>query len=169
MIILDIDQDFFFHPVVSGRLGQATPAPDQRMVEGFDGICNLINRTVTPNVEILRFDTHDGVGDLILNGNLKDITLYHLDAHSDTGPGSMNECNWISHVSDRCKNIYWIVNSRQYGEDRETDDKIFSIDTVPRIDQDIGLICWTQSPNWCPQGVRLFDLFLSYMNQKRAQ
>lgn len=165
MIILDIDQDFFFHPVVSGSLGQVMPILGQKMVEGFDGIYNLIKDRVTSRTEILRFDTHDGVGGLILNNGFKDITLYHLDAHEDVGSGSMNECNWMSHVSGRCKNVYWIVNSKQYGDDRESNDKIFSTNTVPRIDQDIDLICWTQSLNWCPQEIQLFDLFLNYIKR----
>lgn len=171
MIILDIDQDFFFHPVVNGSAEEAKEQMKsyygQSMVEGFDEIIDKFIKYISPNTESLKFDCHDGVGELIVQRNLNDITLYHLDAHIDVGPlgDGMNAGNWISHIEDRCKEIYWVVNKKQF-ETTIVSGDIYNAGNVPLPDQKIDLITWTFSPEWCPQRRDISAIFWKQLREK---
>lgn len=157
MNILDIDQDFFFSPVISGYLNNITKT-NQTMVENFDRLISKIVLNIDDNTEFFCFDTHDRVGELILAKNFKNITLYHLDAHQDKDikHGKMNECNWISYIEDRCDHIYWIINDKQI-ESKKT----FSLKFIEF--NHIDVITWTKSPLWCPQHIDLFSMFLNQL------
>lgn len=155
MTILDIDQDFFFFPVISGSLDNIKKI-NQIMVENFDNLIIKILPYIKDNTEFFCFDTHEKVGELILQKNLKNINLYHLDAHEDRDLKSniLNECNWISHIEDRCNNIFWIVNDKQKREENNLNLKEMN------INDNIDIITWTKSSKWCPQKINLFEIFL---------
>lgn len=171
MIILDIDKDFFYSPIHSGTVIDGYPeneAPHQEQATGVGSVIYKFSKFIGPNTRMNRFTHHDQVGDFIERNDFKDITLYHLDAHSDIDStwkegDPMGIWNWISCTKDRYDQVYWVLGESDIKStvpenllDPKTD--TYSLKNVPDPISMIDFIVWTDSPGWCPQDSELFEV-----------
>lgn len=173
MTILDIDQDYFFQPIISGSIEEMTAEKvasyRQRQVAGLATITDKFRSAIAVDTPILLFRDHDSVGKLIRETNSTNVILYHLDAHSDIGSDptadelDMNISNWVSATHQHYSQVYWVLpDSVVLSTQRITEEYIpfqtMGISEVPSPER-IDLITWTLSPEWCPQDRDLFKIF----------
>ena len=175
-IILDIDQDFFFEPILSSTIidgfPTTTPQP-QYQSQGIGSVWGKFIPYINSNTEIKHFHHHDEVGLHIKENNLKGVILYHLDAHHDmdftaTPNTPLTISNWVSCTKSSYTQVYWVLGDKAaLGTELLTSvdppAETHSLFSVPDPLGFIDLITWTDSPGWCPQDRNLFSIFKSLL------
>jgi len=176
MIILDIDQDYFFRPIISGNVDDMTAEKvasyKQKQDTGLATITAKFGQRISSNTPILIFRNHDSVGLLLQEKRFTDVILYHLDAHSDIDPElqsandsipDMNISNWISVTHQHYSQVYWVLPDDVARTTTKISKEYIPFQTIGLSDvpvpNKIDLITWTLSPEWCPQDVDLFKIF----------
>ena len=171
-IILDIDQDFFFNPILSSTIVNGYPVlkpQNQHQSQGIGSIYNKFIPYINSKTEIMNLKHHNELGEFIRNSDLNNIILYHLDAHSDVDPENLNDTeisisNWITATYRSYNKIYWILGDVAIkGTELLSLDippmETCSLNDAPNPQDFIDLIVWTDSPGWCPQNMDLFSIF----------
>lgn len=109
MIVMDIDQDFFFYP----------PKYDKylkKQIQVID-VQDFINRYKIKNKKYVIFRDHDQVYWYIKNNIKKIDKLLHFDAHHDLyqKTNKIDEGNWINFLlTDKiCSDVDWIVSHKE--------------------------------------------------------
>ena len=116
MIILDIDQDYFFLPVLSGKLLRDREERNKFFFPAQTNIETVFKTfRLDPSIPFEIFDDHDSVYHSIAKMKSEKHILIHLDAHDDVchkqALGPLDIGNWITHlVMEELidPNIFWI-------------------------------------------------------------
>lgn len=189
MVILDIDQDFFFSPGFFGTILEAKETNHTNMIQ-MASPSDIINRFNIKGMKYKIFTDHDEVLYDILRNDYKEIKLLHLDAHSDVVKIKENNtseeycllrefpyekvtlANWLNYLiaSGRVFSIDFVHNNpEEYYLGRElicgsykSNAHYFKYDKHP-WKGDIDVVYYTQSPEWCPPN-NLVEEFKRDMN-----
>lgn len=176
IVILDIDQDFFFSPILSGTISERSPIDSieiqqQKQCVGLADVTRVFRPFIDPEkTPLLHATHHNEVGEFLRRTNLQNIILYHLDAHTDIddqslGALDMSMSDWISATAAHYAQVYWILSSKEYATTAPVTQlanppmQTFSLEDLPLPPKSIDLVFWTDSPGWCPQTVDLFSIF----------
>lgn len=164
MIILDIDQDYFFLPVISKKIIESPVEREKRMYQAKSQPKDIIDKFSIHNFKgtIISDKDHDHVYYCLKKNNIQNATLIHVDAHDDVEHGKLKEINlgnWITHsVLDGLinKNIIWI-NQQDTGPHTKkvthnNMDYFLHISQLKdfNFNNKIDIIFYTKSEEFCP-------------------
>lgn len=173
IVILDIDQDFFFSPIISGTISEIEEGSPllstQKQTTGLAEVTRVFRPFISKETPLMRATHHNEVGQVLQQSGLSNILLYHLDAHTDLDDecdetSQMTMSNWISVTAKIYSEVYWVLGTTDYEGTRKVTQKTPNVQTfglcnVPTPPKAIDLIFWTESPGWCRQDVDLFSIF----------
>ncbi len=164
MVILDIDQDFFFTPAFYGK--QTEAYRETKHMKQWVSPQEILDRYEIKGMGCKIFTNHNQVLDDILENGYSNIKLIHLDAHSDIEideNGVVKKSdepavgNWVNYLINNglCMSIDWVYNNPICGNKFPVHSfDYFSHTWHGKID----LVYYTLSPEWCPPN-NLIDEF----------
>lgn len=179
MIILDIDQDYFFLPVLSGKLIRDREERNRFFHHAQTSIEEVFEKfRLNPSIPFDVFDDHDSVYHSLMKMGPEKHTLVHLDAHDDVchkqtlGPVDIG--NWITHLvmEERIvPNVIWINQRalKAHMEKYVIMDKPYVLHTS-KIEEfnfrsQIDHIFYTRSKEFCPDN-NVEQTFLRLMKNR---
>ncbi|MFW6226456.1 MAG: hypothetical protein ACOC3V_05820 [bacterium] len=157
MIILDIDQDFFF--TYEGESKTQTGEPED-FIEQIT-IQDVLKKYDSENAPFKIFSQHDEVYYEIHRMKIKDIHLIHLDRHDDLERDEYNsKCinlgNWISYLinDEIVKIVDWVsFQDLNISQDKKFNEKKYTLNSQNYFNHqplNIDYIFFTLSPEFVP-------------------
>lgn len=170
MVILDIDQDFFYSYDGPGSEHGTAPPNEFRNYSSLENVMNTFDAK-TKSFKI--FSEHDEAFYEIKKSGMKDITLIHLDRHDDLdrpeyGNPNVHIGNWVTHAirQNYINKVIWVRDSKDLfsGYIKENDKEIpYEATNMESITQiPIDIVFFTISPGFCPHNMILLE-FISTM------
>mgnify|MGYP001099171625 CR=1 FL=1 len=174
MIILDIDQDYFFLPSLSGEIIESPIEREKKMYLAECQTEDVIRKFGIKNFKSKVFsgNDHDFVYYTLKSSNVRNATLIHIDAHSDVEYkkelSKVNIGNWISHLAVEGiinKNIIWVNQTTEKPYTRKFTHKNvdYYLHTSRLNDlkfcNKIDAIFYTRSIEFCPPNSKEIEFY----------